>query len=153
MFKDFLYRFSKKFFSGASRKQYIAFLGCFNKYFRRPILIQLKVSIAQNSWAGKLVPITVRLVCGECLVLVLHANLSISLELSRSGCSTLRGSFAISTLIWRMKLDMWLPSGLVEVLIKWRGCNVSGTWFAGVVFVIAGNLEYVIVIYWSVSYG
>ena len=62
--------------------------------------------------------ITVILVCGGCLVLVLHANLSISLELSRSVCSTLRGSFAILTSIWRMYLDMWLPSGLVEVLIK-----------------------------------
>ena len=33
------------------------------------------------------------------------------------------------------------------------GCNISGTWLAGVVLVIAGNLEYVIVIYWSLSYG
>ena len=48
---------------------------------------------------------------------------------------------------------MWLPSGLVEVLIKECGCNISGTWLAGVVLVIAGNLEYVIVIYWSFLYG
>ena len=48
---------------------------------------------------------------------------------------------------------MWLPSVLVEVLIKESGFNILGTWFAGVVLVIAGNLEYVIVIYWSFSYG
>ena len=148
MFKDFLYRFFRKFFSGASGKQYIAFLGFFNKCFCWPILSQLKVSIAQNSWAGNLVPITVILVSGECSVLVIHCNLSISLELSRSGFSTLRGSFAILTSFWRMKFDMWQLSGLVEVLIECCGCNISGTWFAGVVWVIAGNLEYVIVIYW-----
>ena len=48
---------------------------------------------------------------------------------------------------------MWLPSKLVEVLIKECGCNISGTWLAGVVLVIIGNLEYVIVIYWSFLYG
>ena len=32
--------------------------------------------------------------------------------------SNLRGSFAILTSFWRMKFDMWQPSGLVEVLIE-----------------------------------
>ena len=36
------------------------------------------------------------------------------------------------------------------MLIKCCGCNISGTWFAGVVLVIAGNSEYVIVIYWLI---
>ena len=40
----------------------------------------------------------------------------------------------------------------MEVLIKCCWCNISGTWFAGVVSAIAGNLEYVIVIYWSCTY-
>ena len=153
MFKDFSYRFFRKIFTGASGKQCIAFLGFFNKYFCRPRISQLKLSITQNSWAGKLVPIPVILVSGEYLALVLHGNLSVSLELSRSGRSALRGSFAILTFIWCMKLDTWPLSGLVEVLIKWRGCNVSGTWFDGVVLVIAGNLEYLIVIHWSFSYA
>ena len=44
---------------------------------------------------------------------------------------------------------MWQPSGLIDVLIKCCCCNVSETWFDGVILVIAGNSEYVIVIYWS----
>ena len=67
------------------------------------------------------------LVSGECPVLVKHGYLSISLELSRSGCSILRGSFDILTSFWRMKLDMWLPSAMVEVLIKCYCCKIPGT--------------------------
>ena len=52
-----------------------------------------------------------------------------------------------------MTLDMWPPSGLVKVLIKCYCCNILGTWFSGVVLVMAGNLEYIIVIYWSFSCG
>ena len=48
---------------------------------------------------------------------------------------------------------MWQPSGLEELLIKCCGCKISETWFAGVVLVIAGNSDYVIVIYWSFSYS
>ena len=48
-----------------------------------------------------------------------------------------------------MKFDMWQPSGLVDVLMKCCCCNISGTWFVGVILVISGNSEYVIVIYWS----
>ena len=44
---------------------------------------------------------------------------------------------------------MWQPSGLVDVLIKCCCCNISGTWFVGVILVIYCNSEYVIVIYWS----
>ena len=51
-----------------------------------------------------------------------------------------------------MKFDMWQPSGLVDVLIKCGCCNISGTWFVGVILVISGDSEYVIVIYWS-SFG
>ena len=148
MFKDFLYRFLRNFFPDLLVKLCISFFSFFSRYFCWPRLSQLKLSITQNSWAGNLVPITVILVSGECSVLVMHCNLSISLELSRSGFSTLRGSFAIMTSFWQMKFDMWQPSGLVEVLIECCGCNISGTWFAGVVLVIAGNSEYVIVIYW-----
>ena len=87
---------------------------------------------------------------GECLVAVLHGFLAISLELSLSGCSILKGSFAILTSIWRMELDTWPPSRLVKLLVKYCCCSISGRWFDGVVLVIpvvAGNLEYVIVIY------
>ena len=42
----------------------------------------------------------------------------------------------------------WQPSGLVDVLIQCC-CNISGTWFVGVILIISGNSEYVIVIYWS----
>ena len=35
------------------------------------------------------------------------------------------------------------------MLIKCCCCNVAGKWFIGVVLVIAGNSEYVIVIFWS----
>ena len=153
MFKNFLYRFFRKFFRGASGKQCIGFSGFFNVYFCWPKLSQLKISVTQNSWAGKLVPIKVILVTGETAVSVKHGNLSISLELSRSDCWTLRGSFAILTSFWQMKFDKWQPSGLVDVLIKYCCCNISGTWLAEVFLVIAGNLEYVIVIYWSFSYG
>ena len=38
----------------------------------------------------------------------------------------------------------WVGEGVDRVL--W--CNISGIWLAGVVLVIAGNSEYVIVIYW-----
>ena len=86
---------------------------------------------------------------GECAVLVIHRNLSISLELFRSGCRTLRSSFALLTSFWRMKFDMWQPSGLVDVMIKCCCCNTSGTWFVGVILIISGNSEYVIVCYWS----
>ena len=139
----------QEIFSGASGKQYIAFLGFFNKCFCWPILSQLKVSIAQNSWAGNLFPITVILVSGECSVLVIHYNLSISLELSRSGFSILRGPFAILTSFWRMKFDMWQPSGLVEVLIECCGCNILGKWFAGVVLVIA-RIRYSKLLVWLI---
>ena len=43
---------------------------------------------------------------------------------------------------------MWQHSGLVDALIKCC-CNIPGTWFVGVILVIFGNSEYVIVIYWS----
>ena len=88
------------------------------------------------------------LVTEECAVLVVHCNLSISLELSRSGFSTLRDSLAIMSSFTWMKFDMWQPSGFMDVLIKCCGCNISGTWFVGVILVIAGHSEYVIVIYW-----
>ena len=56
-----------------------------------------------------------------------YTNLSNSLELSRSGCSTLRCFFAILTSFWQIKLDMWQPSGLVDVLIKCCCYNFSAT--------------------------
>ena len=40
----------------------------------------------QNSREGKIVPIIIIMKTGECAVLIIHRNLSISLELSRSGC-------------------------------------------------------------------
>ena len=44
-----------------------------------------------------------------------------------------------------MKFDMWKLAGLVDVLIKCRCCNISGTWFVIlVILVIAGYSEYVI---------
>ena len=94
IFKDvqgFSVHIVQEFFRGASGKQCIAFLGFFNKYFCWPRLSQLKISITRNSWEGKLVPIKPILVSGECLVQILHGNLSISLEFSRSCCSTLSG--------------------------------------------------------------
>ena len=106
----------------------ISFVNFFSRYFCWPRLSQLKLSITQNSWAGNLVTITVILVSWEYSVLVIHCNLSISLEISRSGILTLRGSFAILTSFWRMKFDMWQPSGLVEVLIEYCDCNISETW-------------------------
>ena len=48
-----------------------------------------------------------------------------------------------------MKFDMWEHSGLMDVLIKCCCCNIPGTWFVGVILIISGNSEYVIVIYWS----
>ena len=48
-----------------------------------------------------------------------------------------------------MKFDIWQPSWLVDVLIKCYCCNCSGTWFVGIILVIAVKLQYVIVIYWS----
>ena len=57
--------------------------------FSGPRLSQFKLSISQ-----KFVPITIRLVFGQCAVLVIHCNLSIPLELPTSGCWILRGSFA-----------------------------------------------------------
>ena len=145
-FKDFC----RIVFLQLLRNQYTAFLDFFKyfiKYFSWPRFSQLILSIARNSRERNFVPITVILVNGECAVLVVHRNLSISLELSRSDCWTLRGSFAILTSFWRMKFDMWQPSGLVDVLIKCC-CNRSGTWFVGVILVICGDSEYVIVIYW-----
>ena len=55
-----------------------------------------------------------------------YTNLCISLGISRSGCSTLRGFCAILTSFWQIKFDMSQPSGLVDVLIK---CcfNISAT--------------------------
>ena len=48
-----------------------------------------------------------------------------------------------------MKFDICQPSGLVDMSLKCCFCNILGTWFAGVILVIAGNSEYVLVIYWS----
>ena len=127
---------------------FLDFYNYFINYFSWPRLSQLILSITQNS-REKFVPITVVMVTGEWAVLVVHRNLSISLELSRCGCWTLRSSFASLTSFWRMKFDMWQPSGLVDVLIKGCCCNISGTWFVGVILIIFGNSEYVIVIYWS----
>ena len=47
------------------------------------------------------------------------------------------------------RLLQLLYQGLVYVLIKCCCCNISGTRFVGVILVIAGNSEYVILIYWS----
>ena len=136
--EKFSWEVLKKIFPDLLVKLCISFFSFFSRYFCWPTLSQLKLSITQNSWAGNLVPITVILVSGEYSVLVIHCNLSISLELSRSGFSILRGSFAILTSFWRMKFDMWQPSGLVEVLIECCGCNILGTWFAGVVLLFVG---------------
>ena len=43
-------------------------------------------------------------------------NFSVSIELSRRGCSNLRSLSQTLISLWRMYLDMWSPSGLVEVL-------------------------------------
>ena len=80
----------------------ISVLGFFNKYCCWPRLSQSQRSITENSLAGKSVPVTVIWVSGEYSVFVLYGSLSVPLELSRSGFSTLRGSFATLTLFWRM---------------------------------------------------
>ena len=144
--------FAEICFSAASKESMTAFLVFFNyfiNYFSWPRLSQLILSITQNSREKKIAPITVVMVTGEWAVLVIHRNLSISLELCRCGCWTLRSSFASLTSFWRMIFDMWQPSGLVDVLIKCCCCNISGTWFVGVILISSGNSEYVIVIYWS----
>ena len=144
--------FAEICFSAPSREPITAFLDFFNyfiNYFTWPRLSQLILSITQNSREEKFVPITVVMVTVECAVLLIHRNLSISLELSGSGCWTLRSSFALLTSFCRIKFDMQQPSGLVDVLIKCCCCNISGTRFVGVILIISGKSEYVIVIYWS----
>ena len=50
-----------------------------------------------------------------------------------------------------MKFDVWHSSGLVDVLIKCC-CNICWSnicWFVGVVLIISGNSENVVVIYLS----
>ena len=134
--------FAEICFSAASKEPLTAFLDFFNyfiNYFSWPRLSHVILSITQNSREENFVPITVVMVTGEWAVLVLHCNLSISRELCRCGCWTLRSSFASLTLFWLIKFDMWQPSGLVDVLIKCCCCNISGTWFVGVILIISGN--------------
>ena len=107
------------------------------------------VLVDPNSLAGKHVLITVNLVTCEWSLLVKHGNSSISLKLCRSGSWSSRSPIVRLTSSWRMKLDMWRLSGLVEDLIKCCGCNISGTWFVGVTLVVAVNSEFFIVTYWS----
>ena len=117
-------------FSAASKEPiywFLDFFSYFIEYFSWPRVSHLILLITQKSWEGKFVPITKNFVTGENAVLVKHGNLYISLELSRSDCWTLRGSFAILTSFWPIKLDMWQPSGLVDVLMKSCFCNISAT--------------------------
>ena len=127
---DFLQRFLQKcVFLQLLRNQYTAFvlLQLLIEYFSWHRVGQLKLSITQNSGEGKFFPITVNLVTGESAVLVIHRNLSIPLELSRTGCWALRGSIAILTSFWQIKFDTWQPSGLINVLIKCCCYNISAT--------------------------
>ena len=82
-------RFLQKYvFLQLLRNQYTIFLDFFNyffEYFSWPRVSWLKFSITQNSREGKFVPITIILVTGESAVSVIHRNLSISLEHSRTG--------------------------------------------------------------------
>ena len=128
--ENFLWRFLQEcVFLQLLRNEYTAFLDFFNyfiEYFSWHRVSQLKLSITQNSWEANFVPIMVILVTGENAVLVKHSK-SISLELSSSGCWTLRGLFAILTSFWQIKFDMYQPSGLVDVLVKCCCCNIPAT--------------------------
>ena len=119
-----LYRCSKLFctdFSGIFFRSFWETMYCilcfFNRLFSQPRLRQLKLH-QSNFLSMKACPQHGNFSRAGNVCYWSYTNLSISLELSRSGCSTLRGSSAILTLFWRMNFDMWQPYVLVEVLIK-----------------------------------